>query len=75
MDDYEPVRQAARRWLERSETPEYKRRKQEQLLIRRQIGVMRRFARQHRDDDAIGLLNFLEAELLSQIKRVESTVR
>lgn len=74
-DDYEPARQAVRRWLERSETPEYKRGKQEQLRLRRQIGVMRRKARQCRDYETLALLNCLEAEMLSQSKRVESALR
>lgn len=74
-DDYEPVREAARRWLDRSKTPEYKRQKKEALHLQWQIAALRRKARRDRDYKALALVGVLEAEMLSQIKRVEAALR
>ncbi len=75
IDEYEPARQAARRWLDRSKLLEYQCRKQEQLHLRWQIAVLRRKARRHGDSEALALLNFFEVEMLSHEKRVESALR
>jgi hypothetical protein len=75
MHDYELVRQAARRWLDRSKTPEYKRRKKEALRLQWQIAALRRKVRKSRDFETLALLKFLEAEMLSHTKRVETALR
>jgi hypothetical protein len=75
IDEYEPARQAARRWLDRSKLPEYKRGKHDQLHLRWQIAVLRRKARRHGNSEALALLNFFEVEMLSHEKRVESALR
>jgi hypothetical protein len=75
LDPSDPARAAARRWLDRSKTPEYKCEKHQRLHFRWQIAALKRKARRDRDYEAIALLKIWEAELLSHQKRVEAALR
>lgn len=74
MDEYQPAREAAQRWLQRSNSLEYRQRKNKRLEQRWQLASLRRIATRSGNDDAISLLKTLETEMLSHAKRVESSL-
>jgi transcription elongation GreA/GreB family factor len=65
------AKNAARRWLERSATLEYADQKRQTKRIQWQIAVLKRKLKYEKNYEAIALLPYLKAAMLSHLKNCD----